>query len=458
MSSIECRALLDGKVFSSQAVLDSSPEGIVVTDDQGNIVYANEAYSRICSNDRLGRMGSNVLASNPEGALTEVLHTGKPVVGNRHRPPGSKVDVVAHAYPIMLGEKLVGAAAFFREANQALEILDRLAKAQERVDILNKKIGSLGRSRHTFSSIVGKGESFRKAIVMAVKAASTNSTVLLRGESGTGKDLFAAAIHNASRRSHQPFVQVNCAAIPETLLESEFFGYEKGSFTGASRRKVGTLELADKGTLFLDEIGDMDLKLQAKLLDALQNRQFRRLGGSSTIKVDVRVIAATNRNLEDLIEKGLFREDLYFRLHVVVINIPPLREHKEDIPLLIDHLLKKIGRRIGKQPAGIDEGAYRLLRDYCWPGNVRELENVLERALTLSEAGRPLTEYDIVLPSIGPRKGYKTGTLMEMEQAAIEEALKKYGTSLKAKRAIAQSLGISLTTLYAKIKKMNLNR
>ncbi|MBC7337480.1 MAG: sigma 54-interacting transcriptional regulator, partial [Clostridia bacterium] len=198
-----------------------------------------------------------------------------------------------------------------------------------------------------------------------------------------GKELFAAAIHNASRRARQPFVHVNCAAIPDTLLESEFFGYEKGSFTGATQRKLGTFELADRGTIFLDEIGDMDLRLQAKVLQVLQSGEFRRVGGTTTIKVNVRVIAATNRNLEQLMDKGQFREDLYFRLNVVEINVPPLRERKEDIPLLVDHLLEKIGRKIGKRVAGITEEALVLLEQYCWPGNVRELENVLERALAL---------------------------------------------------------------------------
>lgn len=447
-------AILAGLGPLGRAILDSSPEGILVADAAGHILYANEAYTRICRRDGRERVGTNILDTNPHGALAEALRTGQPVFGKKHRPPGSHADVVSHAFPIYLEGKLAGGVVFFQEVTEALEILEQLARAQESLAILSTKIESMGKAPHTFASIIGQSACLQRALTMARKAAATDSTVLLRGESGTGKELFAAAIHNASRRASQPFVHVNCAAIPDTLLESEFFGYEKGAFTGASQRKLGTFELADRGTIFLDEIGDMDLRLQAKLLQVLQSGEFRRIGGTTTIKVDVRVIAATNRNLEELIEKGQFRQDLYFRLNVVEINLPPLRERKGDIPLLVDHLLGKIGRKIGKRAAGITAEALAMLEQYHWPGNVRELENVLERALALAEEGRPVTEADIFPPK--PRQAGQDDLmpLAELEKVMICKALEKFGTSVQGKRDAARALGISLSTLYEKLKRM----
>ncbi|MBC7326248.1 MAG: sigma 54-interacting transcriptional regulator [Moorella sp. (in: Bacteria)] len=445
--------LLTGLGPLGWAILDSSPEGILVADEEGTILYANEAYTRICRRDGQERVGTNILLTNPHGALAQALRTGRPVYGNKHRPPGSQTDVVAHAFPIYLNDKLVGGVVFFQEAGEALELLEQLARAQESLAILSTKMESMGKAPYTFASIVGRSRCLQEALATARKAATTDSTVLLRGESGTGKELFAAAIHNASRRARQPFVHVNCAAIPDTLLESEFFGYEKGSFTGATQRKLGTFELADRGTIFLDEIGDMDLRLQAKVLQVLQSGEFRRVGGTTTIKVNVRVIAATNRNLEQLMDKGQFREDLYFRLNVVEINVPPLRERKEDIPLLVDHLLEKIGRKIGKRVAGITEEALVLLEQYCWPGNVRELENVLERALALAEEGQPVTAADIFLPRPRQAGQEELISLAEMERVMIEKALAKFGTSVQGKREAARALGISLSTLYDKLKR-----
>lgn len=446
----------DSKRSLMEAIIESSPEGVVVADKQGNIVYANPSYNRINGIDAKERMGMNVLTTNPAGALANALRSRQPVLGNRHRPPGSRGEVVAHAFPIMVEGDIIGAAAFFREAGQAVEILNLLAKTQEYADVLANKIEGMGRAPYTFDSIIGNNEKLLKAISMARRAAPTNSTVLLRGESGTGKELLAAAIHNESRRYSCPFIHVNCAAIPETLLESEFFGYEKGAFTGADRRKLGTFELADRGTIFLDEISDMDQRLQAKLLLVLQNGQFRRLGGVDNITVDVRVIAATNRDLEEMVVRSKFREDLYFRLNVVEIRLPPLRERTDDIPLLVDHLLRKISRRIGKASAGVDRRALHMLEKYCWPGNVRELENVLERGLTLSEGGKPLTECDLVLPThrLGERQEIRS--LADMERHMIKEALSRYGRTVQGKTQAAETLGISLTTLYNKIKKLGI--
>ncbi|MGB9920042.1 MAG: sigma-54 interaction domain-containing protein [Moorellales bacterium] len=448
------RSEAEGLESLAAAVLDSSPEGILVADAQGTIVYANQAYTRIHRRDGRERVGTNIFVTNPHGALAEALRTGRPVFGKLHRPPSSEVQVLAHAFPVYREGRLLGAVVFFQEVSWALEILDQLKRAQETLAVLSSKIEEIGRAPHTFASIIGQNPRFCQAVEMARKAAATDATVLLRGESGTGKDLFAGAIHNASRRAKYPFVQVNCAAIPETLLESEFFGYEKGAFTGATQRKLGTFELADRGTLFLDEIGDMDLRLQAKLLQVLQSGEFRRIGGTTAIKVDVRVIAATNRNLEELMDKGLFREDLYFRLNVVEITLPPLRDRKEDIPLLIEYLLPRIGRKIGKRVAGISQEALEMLRQYCWPGNVRELENVLERALVMAEEGKPIQPEHILPSRLRAVAGEEILPLSELEEMMIRRALSRFGTSVRGKKEAARALGISLSTLYEKLRRM----
>src|SRR3984893_16272698 len=248
--------------------------------------------------------------------------------------------------------------------------------------------------RYAHPNVVARSPKMQEVLATLERVAPTNSTVLLGGESGVGKDLIARAIHEKSRRARGPFVKINSSAIPENLLESELFGYERGAFTGANSSKPGKFELADKGTLFLDEIGDVPPAIQVKLLRVLQEREFERLGGTRTVKVDVRLIAATNRDLREALEDGTFREDLYYRLNVVPIDIPPLREHKEDVAGLANFFLKKFARESGKPIRGITPAAMKLLLDFYWPGNVRELENIIERGVTLS-AGSTLDVADI---------------------------------------------------------------
>jgi transcriptional regulator with PAS, ATPase and Fis domain len=287
--------------------------------------------------------------------------------------------------------------------------------------------------------------------------APTNSTVLLGGESGVGKDLIARAIHEHSQRARGPFVKINSTAIPETLLESELFGYEKGAFTGAASSKPGKFELADKGTLFLDEIGDVPPATQVKLLRILQEREFERLGGTRTIKVDVRLVAATNRDLRAALEEGTFREDLYYRLNVVAIDIPPLREHKEDIPALANFFLEKFTRESAQPIKGITPAAIKLLVDHHWPGNVRELENTIERAVTLS-AGGTLDVADIHLDTARRPSAAAAApilpdgmTLDQWEEDAIRDALRRANGN---KSQAARILGLSRNALRYRLSKM----
>src|ERR1700758_3785982 len=315
---------------------------------------------------------------------------------------------------------------------------------------------ALGR-RYQFNNIVARSAPMQAVLALVERVASTNATVLIGGESGVGKDLIARAIHEKSRRASGPFLKINSTAIPENLLESELFGFEKGAFTGAVASKPGKFELADKGTLFLDEIGDVPPATQVKLLRVLQEREFERLGGTKTIKVDVRLVAATNRDLRAALEDGTFREDLYYRLNVVAIDIPPLRDHKEDIPALANFFLEKFARESGKPIRGITPAAMKLLLDFHWPGNVRELENIIERGVTLS-AGSTLDAADIHLdpPShrsvAGAPAVLPAGmTLDQWEDEAIREALKQANGN---KSQAARALGLSRNALRYRLSKI----
>jgi DNA-binding NtrC family response regulator len=326
---------------------------------------------------------------------------------------------------------------------------------------------ALGR-RYEFKNIVARSPKMQEVLAMVERVAPTNSTILLGGESGVGKDMIARALHQHSRRVAGPFVKINCTAIPENLLESELFGYEKGAFTGAVSSKPGKFELADKGTIFLDEIGDVPGTTQVKLLRVLQDREFERLGGTKTLKVDVRVVAATNQDLRAALEQGTFREDLYYRLNVVPINIPPLRERKEDVPYLVDHFIERFVRESGKPIKGITPAAQKMLMEFHWPGNVRELENILERAVSLS-AGAMLDVADIRLDLSPSRPGgadiaafaLSAGgttafpppgvTLEQFEDEIIKEALHRAGGN---KSQAARLLGLSRNALRYRLSKM----
>ena len=330
-----------------------------------------------------------------------------------------------------------------------------------------------------FGNIMGDSAALREVLSKVEQVAPTSSTILLRGETGTGKELVAHAIHINSPREHKPFVRVNCAALAPGVLESELFGHEKGSFTGAIARRPGRFELADGGTLFLDECGDLPMEVQIKLLRTLQEREFERVGGAETIKVDVRVVSATNRNLEQMIEDGEFREDLYYRLNVFPINLPPLRDRLEDLPVLVQHFVTKFARQMGTQPAPVAPDALARLREYNWPGNVRELENIIERAMILAR-GAPL---GIAHLDFG-RRGQTTGTstpsgpvaAVAPVAAAPASALADDGKSLAERlldserkeivaavdksrgniASAARTLGINRSTLYYRLRKHGL--
>ncbi len=308
---------------------------------------------------------------------------------------------------------------------------------------------------HNFNEIITKSDALTKILHKVEQVAATDSTVLIQGETGTGKELIAKAIHNTSKRRHRPMIKINCAALPPNLIESELFGHEKGAFTGAYARKIGRFELANETTIFLDEIGELPLDLQVKLLQVLQAGEFSRIGSTKILKADVRIIAATNRDLEKAIEAGTFREDLYYRLNVFPIALPPLRERKEDIPLLAEYFIKKYNKKIGKQIDTISKNLMERLVAYHWPGNVRELENVIERAVIISERGN--LDCSDWIPKKGIIHDQMLVTLQEMEKNYIIRVLKSTNWRVSGEKGAAKILGMKRTTLESKMKKLGIS-
>ncbi|MGO9434148.1 MAG: sigma-54 interaction domain-containing protein, partial [Terracidiphilus sp.] len=332
-----------------------------------------------------------------------------------------------------------------------------LATMRDRLAIEKRYLEEEIRCDQNVNGMIGESEAFREVLRTIRVVSPTDSTVLVQGETGTGKELVARAIHELSGRSKQAFVKVNCAAIPATLLESELFGHEKGSFTGAFAQKIGRFELAHKGTLFLDEIGEIPLELQCKLLRALQEQELERLGGNRTIHVDVRFVAATNRNLKQMVEGGRFRSDLYYRLHVFPLTVPPLRERREDIPLLIRYFTQRFAKRMNRAIEEIPSSSIEALTAYDWPGNVRELQNIIERSVILS-SGRRL---EVVLPEPAQAavQAASTSPVVEaIERQRILRALSDCGGKVAGQGGAAARLGLRRTTLQSRMKRLNIGR
>ena len=427
-----------------------------------------------------------------EGITGRVAQTGKPIVVPQvSREPmfldrlGVRKKTLQHqelsfvCVPILVNRKTVGvlgvdlrykAERDYERATKFLSIIATMIAQAIKVDHLieadkqrlldeNIHLKQELRERYDFSHIIGNSSPLRQVYEQVTQVARTNTTVLLRGESGTGKELIAHAIHYNSLRADKPFIKVNCAALPETLIESELFGYEKGAFTGAQGRKKGRFELAEGGTLFLDEIGDLNVSTQIKLLRVLQEREFERLGGTETIKVNVRLIAATNKDMEKAIAEGQFREDLYYRLNVFAIFMPPLRERKSDLLLLADHFLEKYARAHGKSIKRISTPAIDMLTSYHWPGNVRELENIIERAVLVCETN--VIHGHHLPPTLQTAEGSGTVTRLSLEGAVeayerdiIQDALK---TTRGNRKRAAKLLDTTERIIGYKVKKYGID-
>jgi len=446
-----------------EAIIQSSEEAISVVDEDGRGILINRAYTRITGLEKEQVIGkpANADISEGESMHMQVLKTRRAVRGARMKVGPHEKDVIVNVAPIIVDGKLKGSVGVIHDVSEISQLTSELNRARHIIRSLEAK--------YTFDDIIGSSEEMEFAIEQAKLGAKTPATVLLRGESGTGKELFAHAIHNESKRKFNKFVRVNCAAISESLLESELFGYEEGAFSGAKRGgKRGIFEEANNGSIFLDEIGEMSLNTQAKLLRVLQEREIVRVGGTKPIPIDVRIIAATNVNLEKGIGNGTFREDLYYRLNKIPIYIPSLRMRKQDIKPLAEHLLHKINQDYGRTVEGLTEGAINYLYQYDWPGNVRELENVLGRAVIFMNYQERLIDIKHVQPlhSLSEKAPTKqllaeteikdvplTELVEKYEAEVIEEVLRLNGGN---KTAAAKSLGISLRSLYYKLEKYNL--
>ena len=436
---------------SSDPILDSINEGVFTVDHEWRITSFNRAAERITGvrkQDALGRICSDVFrASICEGAcaLRRTFASGEPIVSataNIIKASGKRI-------PIRISTALLrrqdGTAIGGVETFQDLSRVEQLRKELE--------------ARYTFEDIVGRSPAMRTLFDVVPQIAASHSTVLIEGDSGTGKELFARAIHNLSSRSKKRFVAVNCAALPDTLLESELFGYKAGAFTDARHDKPGRFVLAHGGTIFLDEIGDVSPAMQARLLRVLQERCVEPLGATEPVKVDVRVLAATNKIPEEAVAKGQLRNDLYYRLNVFSINMPPLREHKEDIPSLVEVLIKEMNRKHSRSIRAIDEEVMSKFQSHSWPGNVRELRNTLERAVIVCDS--TLVEARHLPPGFGAITAHsalndanaiRLGVGTTVEDAERQLILKTLESTHNNKTRAAEILGISLKTLHNKLK------
>lgn len=440
-----------------ETAIDHAFDGIVMTDEKKNIQMVSPPFLELFDLQLDGVLHQPVAKVLPQLHMEKVYESESAEVSGFLEINGIKY--IVHRIPIIEAGKVIGAIGkvVFRQLNEVSELFKKLQKAENKASFYHQQYQKSESARFSWNNLLSIDPDMDKLKKSAMKAAKGRSTVLIRGESGTGKELFAHSIHNSSARSTGRFVVVNCAAIPEDLLESEFFGYEEGAFTGARLKgKLGKFDIANGGTLFLDEIGDMSLALQAKLLRVLQEREFYRVGGTVRIQVDVRIIAATNRNLEVMVKEGLFREDLYYRLNVISLSIPPLRERLVDINFLIGQFMIEMNKILGTSITGIDDCAKEAMHGYVWPGNVRELRNIMERAMTFAECGKikyeDLPDY-LIKQSEAKKSDISVSFIENAELDAIKKALlQANGNKVKA----AKLLGISRSGLYEKIKKYKL--
>ena len=448
-----------------ERLFEFSPDAVVVVDQTGSMVRANAQAEAMFGYEREEIIGQRVEMLMPE--LFRAVHAKHRTQygANPHRRPmgaglelvGKRKDGSEFPLDIMLGpvetENGPLILTVIRDLSEKKKLEEALRRSEEEKRYLEEELITT----HQFEEIIGKSSGLKRVLKQVETVAPTDATVLILGETGTGKELIARAIHNLSPRHDRSFVKLNCSAIPAGLLESELFGHEKGAFTGAISQKVGRLELAHRGTLFLDEIGDLPLELQPKILRALQEKEFERLGSTRTIPVNVRLVAATNRNLAKMVEQREFRSDLYYRLKVFPVEIPPLRERAEDIPLLAKYFVTQHARRMNRQIETIPPEVMRALTRWHWPGNVRELENFMERAVILSPGPAlhaPLTELKLIEES-GQEP---TDDLHDAERDHILRVLREAKGMISGPGGAAKRLGLKRTTLNSKLKKLGLKR
>lgn len=443
----------------SEALIESPNMVYVIVDKDGIITAMNQTYLDTLGLKKEDVVGKYILDITPTSGLQEVLDTGKIVQAEIWPIKGR--DTVVTRLPVYKDGKIIGAIgkSLFLDMSGAKIFARKLQETEKELNLYKEEVRLSYQAKWELQDLIGVDKEFSATKTLAYQLSRTTSTILITGESGTGKELFAHAIHNASNRYLAPFVRINCAALPENLLESELFGYEEGAFTGAKKGgKPGKFELAHGGTIFLDEIGDMPLTMQTKLLTVLQEKIVERVGGTRPIMISVRVIAATNRDLEKMVMEGQFRQDLYYRLNVVRLNIPPLRTRRSDIPLLVSDLMNRINEELQTNVTKISCKATELLQNYAWPGNVRELENILERAINLTDMNHESSLTISHFPSLVEKTQLSEEKTLpqaveSLEKQIIIKALKKVNGN---KTQAAKILGIHSSALYRKLNKYDL--
>jgi len=441
-------------------VFDSIYNGAIVTDVDGYITHFNKPYGEFLGVDPADQIGRHCTESVENSRMHIVARIGKPEINQSHRIMGQ--NMVVQRIPIHKDGRVIAVfgQVMFKDVKDVRKLAAELSLLESKVRLYEEELINLRSTRYTFDSIVGKSEAIESLKQEARRAAAKHYPVLISGESGTGKELFAQAVHHASDRKLYPFVRINCAAIPKDLLESELFGYEKGAFTGAKADgKPGKFELAHQGTVFLDEVGDLPLEMQPKLLRAIEDNEFERVGGTRIIRSDFRVIAATNQNLEKMLAADRFRKDLFYRLNVIPLHIPPLKERTDDIPLIADYLLARMAAEANIPGIRLDDEARKALKEHEWQGNVRELANVLERTLSALK-GNTIRRQDLpfYLQRRPPREVPSHRSSLKDVQARTEKEALRYALQAadNNKAKAARILGIHRTLLYKKMKKYDL--
>lgn len=445
--------------FLLNTVMEATNDAIVYVNKEGYIEMFSNAYANFLEINKEDAIGKHVTEVIENTRMHIVAKTGKPEIAQVQRIKGRKM--IATRIPVYANGKIVGAVGkvLFKDLDELHTLYAEINKIEKELNLYKDEFKKLNMAKYDLDSIVSKSEAMRELKELTARAAKTNSNVLILGESGTGKELFAHAIHNNSKRKNFPFVKVNCGAIPFELLESELFGYEEGSFTGAKKGgKIGKFKAADGGTIFLDEIGDLPMNMQVKLLRVLQDKEIERIGSNYSEKIDVRVIAATNKDLEKMVSEGSFRLDLYYRLNVVSIKIPPLRERKEDIPILANYLIKKISKAENLKVEKILDETLEYLKKYDWPGNVRELENILERAINFLDGDLVIRPQHLPSKITGITRYREIDSLKSILEEVEKQTIIDSLIIAKGNKTLAANmLKISRTSLYEKIIKYNID-
>jgi PAS domain S-box-containing protein len=451
---------LQGKVHFYETILDHVQNGVMITDEKGKIVFFSKAYGQFLGINPQGTIGRPCQEVVENSRMHIVAETGVAELNSPHRIMGQ--DMVVQRIPIQIeGQGMfVYGQVMFKDVRDVQALAKKLHVLESKVELYEKELMSLRSSKYTIENIIGQSPVMVELKKLALKASQINAPVLIMGESGTGKELFAHAIHYASERRLYPFIRLNCSAIPKDLLESELFGYEPGAFTGAGAKgKPGKFELAHQGSIFLDEISDLPLEMQPKLLRVLEEKEMERLGATRMTRSDFRLIAATHEKLETLVEQGRFRRDLYYRLNVLPLQIPPLRQRKEDLLLISEHLIKKFNKEEGTKAVLISPEVMEIFQNYYWPGNVRELANILERILYTIDGDTVLPRHlPIILQSMGKESPRFQETVLKRLREDMEKEilLQTIRVSKDNKNKAARMLGIHRTSLYKKMKKFNI--